>query len=72
MSDADVAEILKLPAEDRLRLVELLWESLSSDPLAIPLSDAHRAAIEQELADHRRNPEDVLTLEQVLPEVRRS
>ena len=71
MSDADVAEILKLPAEDRLRLVELLWESLSANPLAIPLSDAHRAAIEQELADHRRNPEDVLTLKQVLPEVRR-
>jgi putative addiction module component (TIGR02574 family) len=72
MSDADVAEILKLPAEDRLRLVELLWESLSANPLAIPLSDAHRAAIDEELADHRRNPEDVLTLEQVLPEVRRT
>lgn len=72
MSDADVAELLKLPTEDRLRLVELLWESLSANPLAIPLSDAHRAAIDEELADHRRNPEDVLTLEQVLPEVRRT
>ncbi len=71
MSDADVAELLKLPTEDRLRLVELLWESLSSSPHTIPLSDAHRAAIDEELADHRRNPEDVLTLEQVLPEVRR-
>ena len=71
MSDADVAELLKLPTEDRLRLVELLWESLSSNPHTIPLSDAHRAAIDEALADHRRNPEDVLTLEQVLPEVRR-
>jgi hypothetical protein len=27
MSDADLAEILKLPAEEKLRLVELLWEN---------------------------------------------
>ena len=28
MSDTDVAELLKLPAEEKLRLLELLWESL--------------------------------------------
>lgn len=26
MSDTDVAEILKLPVEERMRLVELIWE----------------------------------------------
>jgi putative addiction module component (TIGR02574 family) len=72
MSDADVAAILKLPAEERLRLVELIWESLAATPSALPLSDAHRAAIDEELADHRRDPNDVLTLEQVLSEVRRA
>ena len=66
MSDADVVEILKLPVEDRLRLVELLWESLSANPATVPLSDAHRAAIDDELAAHRQNPHEVLTLEQVL------
>ena len=49
MSDADVAEILKLPTEERLRLVELIWESLSTTPDAVPLSDAHRVAIDEEL-----------------------
>ena len=72
MSETDVAEILKLPVEERLRLVELIWESLSAAPDAVPLSDAHRAAIDEELADHRRDPNDVLTLEQVLSEVRRA
>jgi len=28
MSDAEIAEILKLPVEERLRLVELIWESV--------------------------------------------
>ena len=71
MSDADIAEILKLPVEQRLRLVELIWESLRSTPADLPLSEAHRAAIDQELADHRREPGDVLTLDQVLTGIRK-
>ena len=72
MSDTDVAEILKLPAEERLRLVELIWESLAATPAMVPLGDAHRAAIDAALLDHQENPNDVLTLEQVIAEVRRT
>ena len=71
MSDSDVAELLKLPAEEKLRLLELLWESLSASASALPLSDAHRAAIDDALAEHRQAPDDVLTQEQVLSGVRR-
>lgn len=70
MSDTDVAEILKLPAEERLRLVELLWESLSANPSLVPLGEAHRAAIDEALAEYRQNPDDVMTFDQVLSEVR--
>jgi putative addiction module component (TIGR02574 family) len=70
MSDADLAEILNLPAEEKLRLVELLWQSLSATPSAIPLGDAHRTAIDEALAEHRQNPDDVLTFDQVVSEVR--
>ena len=50
MSDADVAEILKLPPEERMRLVEIIWASL---------------------AEHERNPDDVVSRDQVLAEARR-
>ena len=72
MSDADIAEILRLPAEERLRLVELLWESLRSTPGDLPLSEAHRAAVDEEIADHRREPNNVLTLDEVLSGIRKS
>ena len=72
MSDADIAEILKLPVEQRLRLVELIWESLRSTPADLPVSEGHRAAIDQELADHRREPDDVLTLDEVLSGIRKT
>lgn len=71
MSDADIAEILKLPVEERMRLVELIWESIAATPSAVPLGDAHRAVIDERLAEHARSPDDVLTREQVLAEARR-
>ena len=72
MSDSDVAELLKLPAEEKLRLLELLWENLSASASALPLSDAHRAAIDESLAEHRQAPDAVLTLEQVVSGVQRA
>lgn len=71
MSDADVAEILKLSAEERLRLVEIIWESLAADPSSVPLGDAHRAALDESLAEHERNPDDVISRDEVLAEARR-
>ena len=71
MSDADVAEILKLPPEERLRLLEIIWASLASDPSSVPLGDAHRAVIDERLAEHERNPDDVVSRDQVLAEARR-
>ena len=71
MSDTDVAEILKLPIEERMRLVELIWESLAADPSPLPLSDAHRAVLDERLAEHERNPDDVATRDEILAEARR-
>lgn len=71
MSDTDLSAILELPADQKLRLVELIWESLAAAPSELPLSDAHRAAIDEALVDHRQTPDDVLTLDQILAEVRR-
>ena len=71
MSDADIAEILQLPIEERLRLVQLIWDSVAADAAAVPPSDAHRAVIDQRVAEHQSNPDDVASREQVLAEARR-
>lgn len=71
MSETDVAEILKLPVEERLRLAELIWESLVAEPSGVPLGDAHRAVIDERLAEHEHNPDDVVSRDQVLAEARR-
>jgi putative addiction module component (TIGR02574 family) len=71
MSDADVAEILKLPPEERMRIAEIIWASLAAAPETVPLGDAHRALIDEAIAEHERNPDDVISREQVLAEARR-
>lgn len=71
MSDTDVAEILKLPPDERLRLAEIIWESLAADPSSVPLGEAHRAVIDERLVEHERNPDDVISREQVIAEARR-
>lgn len=71
MSDADVAEILKLPPEERLRIAEIIWASLAAAPETVPLGDAHRALLDEAIAEHERNPEDTVSRAQVFAEARR-
>jgi len=70
MNDAVVSEILKLSPEERLRLAEIIWESLAADPSSAPLGEAHRALIDERLAEHERTPEDVMTRDQVIAAAR--
>lgn len=71
MSDADVAEILKLRPEERLRLAEVIWASLAAEPSSVPLGDAHRQLLDERLAEHESSPDDVLSKGQVLADARR-
>jgi putative addiction module component (TIGR02574 family) len=46
------AEILELPAAERLRLVEEIWDSLVLEPSSVPIPDWHRAELDGRLARH--------------------
>ena len=38
-----------LPIEERLRLVEALWDSIAADAQALPLTEAQRAELDSRL-----------------------
>lgn len=44
-------EILHLPPEERLRLVEDIWDSLAVSIADVPVPDWHRAELERRLMD---------------------
>jgi len=70
MSQADVAKILALSVEERLRLIELIWQSLSNNPSEIPVTDAERQLIAERLGEHERHPDDVVKHAEMLAYVR--
>lgn len=57
MKQFPVAEILELPVAERIRLVELIWNSIAAVPEAVTVSDELQAELNQRLAEFEANPE---------------
>jgi putative addiction module component (TIGR02574 family) len=55
----------RLPVEERLALVEDIWDSIAADSAALPLTDAQRAELDRRLAEHETNPDDVVPWEEL-------
>jgi putative addiction module component (TIGR02574 family) len=49
-------EILRLPPDQRLQLVEDIWESLAASPENVPVPEWHRQLLDDRLADPREEP----------------
>jgi putative addiction module component (TIGR02574 family) len=49
MSAADLADLLKLPPDQRLDLIEALWDSLDADD--VPMPDWHKDVLDEREAN---------------------
>jgi putative addiction module component (TIGR02574 family) len=52
------AEAAKLSVEDRLALLETIWESLAAAAEKRPLPHSHREELDRRLLDLEQNPDD--------------
>ncbi len=57
MSKVRLADILDLPVEEKIRLVEDIWESIVAVPEAVPLTEAQAAELDRRLEAYHRHPE---------------
>ncbi len=63
-------QIEKLSTEERLRLIEQLWESLRTTPGAIPLTDAQRAELDRRLDELDRGEVEGIPWNEVLRRIK--
>ena len=55
----------QLGIEDRLALVEELWDSIATDKAAIPLTVTQQAELERRIVEHQANPDDVISWNEI-------
>jgi putative addiction module component (TIGR02574 family) len=63
-------DIAALTPEERLSLLEQLWDSLAATPEAIPLTEAQRAELDRRLDDLEREGPVGIPWEEVLSRIR--
>jgi len=56
MSSITVSDILGLSIQDRIHLVEAIWDSIAEIPEAVELSDIQRSELDKRLAAFEDNP----------------
>lgn len=65
MNKPTLADILKLPVEERILLVEDIWESISAYPDAVVLTEQQREELARRIEEYHRNPASGLPWEEV-------
>lgn len=55
----------RLPLEERLALVEEIWDSIAADSAAVPLTEAQRAELQKRNEEDDTHPDDLPSWEQV-------
>lgn len=57
MKHFSIAEILELPVQERIRVVELIWESVAAVPEAVEVPAELRADLEKRLRQFEADPD---------------
>ena len=71
MSPSQLEQLLNLSVEDRIQLVEAIWDSIADDPDSLPVTEAQRAELDRRLAAHQRDPDATRAWPQVRDELKR-
>lgn len=58
--NSHLTEILELPVNERMRLVEDIWDSIAAVPEAVQLTGEQIDEVERRLEDFRTDPENIV------------
>lgn len=62
---ATLNEITALSVEDRIRLVQAIWDSIAAEQAYPDLTEVQKRELDRRITDYEANPDDVLTWEEI-------
>jgi len=73
MSTRDLlAEFDRLSVEERIQLVQDLWDRVAADPSEVPpLTESQTAELKRRLASHTANPDQTIPADEVFAKLQR-
>ena len=66
------AEIEELSPDERLRLIDDVWETFEAAPESLELSQSHRELLERRLEQFEKDPDATVSWDEALQRLRRS
>ena len=58
MEAVTLSEVFSLPVEQRIRIVQAIWDSLASRPDEIPVTPEQKAELDRCYAEYLANPDE--------------
>jgi len=56
MTNINIKDLFKLPLEEKIKIVQDLWDNIASDAGVLPLSDEEREELDRRLDEYYKNP----------------
>ncbi len=67
----ELKKILNLSVDERIHLVQTIWDSIAIETEISDISNEHKKIIDERLIAHKKNPKDVVSWEVVKTSVKK-
>jgi len=67
----EIKDILKLSVDERIHLVQTIWDSIAADTEMTEISEEHKKILNERLEAHKNNPNDIVSWEEVKKSVQK-
>ena len=62
---ATLTEIALLSVEDRIQLVQAIWDTIAADQVPSDLTETQKKELDRRISDLNANPDNVLSWEEI-------
>lgn len=69
-SMTEIKDILKLSIDERIHLVQTIWDSIATDTEVSEITEEHKKILDERLKAHKNNPDDVVSWGEVKKSVK--